>query len=159
MQINMTTDYALRCVLFLATKNEYANSKEVGDAINVSRDFVQRIMQKLRMAGLVENTMGARGGYVLAKPASEIYLTDIFGVMEDTMRINRCVEDDTYCNMGHPESCHMHAFYCELQSWFDYCLGNTTIDDIIKGDLSIFKGMKKNTDRSKVFKTASCPRS
>lgn len=61
MQINITTDYALRCVLVLAQTEGLMTSKEMGETIKVSRDFVQRIMQKLRMSGIVENEMGAKG--------------------------------------------------------------------------------------------------
>ena len=141
MQINITTDYALRCVLVLAQTEGLLTSKELGETINVSRDFVQRIMQKLRMSGIVENEMGAKGGYRLAKHASDIFLTDIFDTMEDTMRINRCVEDDEYCNMNATKSCHMHKFYLEVQYWLSYCFDNTSIQDIVNGDMSIFTGM------------------
>ena len=141
MQINITTDYALRCVLVLAQTEGLMTSKEMGETIKVSRDFVQRIMQKLRMSGIVENEMGAKGGYRLAKPAKDIYLTDIFDTMEDTIRINRCVEDDLYCNMNATDSCHMHKFYMEMQFWLSYCFDNTSIQDIVNGDMSIFTGM------------------
>lgn len=141
MQINITTDYALRCVLTLAQTEGLLTSKELGEKINVSRDFVQRIMQKLRFCGIAENEMGAKGGYRLAKPASEIFLTDIFDCMEDTMRINRCVEDDQYCSLNATSSCHMHMFYMEMQYWLSYCFDNTSIQDIVNGDMSIFTGM------------------
>ena len=141
MQINITTDYALRCVLTLAQTEGLLTSKELGERINVSRDFVQRIMQKLRMSGIVENEMGAKGGYRLARSPEDIFLTDIFDTMEDTMRINRCVEDDQYCSLGATGSCHMHMFYMEMQYWLSYCFDNTSIQDILNGDMSIFTGM------------------
>jgi len=141
MQINITTDYALRCVLTLAQTEGLLTSKELGERINVSRDFVQRIMQKLRMSGIVENEMGAKGGYRLARSPKDIFLTDIFDTMEDTMRINRCVEDDQYCSLGAVGSCRMHMFYMEMQYWLSYCFDNTSIQDILNGDMSIFTGM------------------
>ena len=115
MQINLTTDYALRCIIFLSQQTGDVSSKEVSDAIKISREFVQRIMQKLRSAGLVDHTMGAAGGYRLAKKPEDIKLMDIFDTMEDTMRGNRCVEDDEYCSIGMPQSCNMHLFYERLQ--------------------------------------------
>lgn len=147
MQINITTDYALRCVLTLAQTKGLLTSKELGEKINVSRDFVQRIMQKLRMSGIVENEMGAKGGYRLAKEPKDIVLTDIFDTMEDTMRINRCVEDDQYCSLGATDSCKMHMFYMEMQYWLSYCFDSTSIQDVINGDLSIFSGMTPGDHR------------
>ncbi len=134
MQINLTTDYALRCVIFLSQKDDYVSSKEVSDAIKISREFVQRIMQKLKKAGLVGHSMGANGGYRLAKKPDEIKLIEIFEVMEDTMRINRCMEEDTYCSIGMPESCNMHHFYEELQEKLDRYFAENTIGNILNSN-------------------------
>ncbi len=131
MQINLTTDYALRCILFLSQQEGDVSSKEVSDAIKISREFVQRIMQKLRGAGLVAHTMGAAGGYRLAKKPEDIKLMDIFDTMEDTMRVNRCVEDDEYCSIGMPSSCNMHMFYEILQAKLDRYFNENTIADIL----------------------------
>lgn len=137
MQINLTTDYALRCIIFLSQQNGDVSSKEVGEAIKISREFVQRIMQKLRGAGLVEHTMGATGGYRLAKKPEDIKLMDIFETMEDTMRVNRCTEDDEFCSIGMPEACNMHHFYVKLQDKIDKYFNENTIANILAKDFKL----------------------
>lgn len=137
MQINLTTDYALRCIIFLSQQEGDVSSKEVSDAIKISREFVQRIMQKLRGAGLVAHTMGAAGGYRLAKKPEDIRLMDIFDTMEDTMRVNRCVEDDEYCSIGMPQTCNMHHFYEELQAKLNSYFNDNTIANILAADYKL----------------------
>ena len=88
MQLTMTTDYALRCMLYLAGKEGLSSSTEIGEAVGLNKIFVQKVLRILRDAGLVTSTHGVTGGYRLAKRAKEIVLLDIILLFEKTMKIN-----------------------------------------------------------------------
>lgn len=54
--------------------------------------YMAKHMQALTRAGVVESVRGARGGYRLARPASEISLWDIVEAIEGDERAFRCSE-------------------------------------------------------------------
>lgn len=45
---------------------------DLAEANRLPLKFVERILQELREAGIVETTRGKFGGYALAKPAAQI---------------------------------------------------------------------------------------
>jgi Rrf2 family cysteine metabolism transcriptional repressor len=51
--------------------------KHIADKHGISQRFLVQILLQLKGAGLVDSTRGATGGYLLAKPPSEISLAEI----------------------------------------------------------------------------------
>ena len=91
MQLNVTTDYAIRIVLYLAIKKEITTSKEIGAAMGIPKNYVLKITHKLVEAGIIERLVGAQGGFSLAQKIDDITLLDILNIMEPTMRVTRFV--------------------------------------------------------------------
>ena len=56
MQLTMTTDYALRCMLYLSGKEGLSSSPEIGEAVGINKIFVQKVLRVLRDAGVVSST-------------------------------------------------------------------------------------------------------
>jgi Rrf2 family protein len=79
VRISAKTDYALRAAIELAALN--ADGPVKGEAIATAQDiplrFLENILGDLRNAGIVESRRGVDGGYLLARPASEIALADV----------------------------------------------------------------------------------
>ena len=138
MQINLTTDYAIRCVAELAAAEDYLSSKDICKAIGVEREFTQKILRRLRDAGIVKAAMGKYGGYSLARPISKISLFDIMSVTEETMFINRCLEPDHFCSRdGVSKNCPVHAFYIKLQDHMSSLLKGTSVQDVVEGNYNL----------------------
>lgn len=84
MKTNMQTIYAVKIMAYLYKKNEPCTSTEIGNCVGTSPEFVQNILRKLRRnKSLISTTMGAYGGYKLAKSPKDIKLSDIFEAVED----------------------------------------------------------------------------
>jgi len=116
MQINVTTDYAIRAVLYLAIQNSITTSNDISVAMGIPKSYILKITNKLQEAGIVRRIVGARGGFALAKGQEEITLYDILEIMEPTMRINRCLEEDKHCSRFATENCPVRKFYSNLQN-------------------------------------------
>ena len=86
MQLNNSTDYAIRIVLYLAKSQSVVSSKKLAKIINVSPRYLLQINSKLREAGIVSVTYGSNGGIALVRSVSEINLYDIVFLMEGTIR-------------------------------------------------------------------------
>jgi len=132
MQLKITSDYAVRCVLYLAMHAGSANAESIGKSMGITPNYAQRILQRLKSDGIVYSIQGNGGGYVLAKRPEEIRMMDLLKTQEQTLRINRCLEDDGYCSRnGVEKNCPIHDYYQKLQDMMDDYLMNTTISDLL----------------------------
>src|SRR3954468_17562910 len=79
MRITTWAEYGVICALNLAKRTDLGpvNGREIARQERLPADYVEQILLRLRRAGVITSTRGARGGYVLAKPASEISIRDV----------------------------------------------------------------------------------
>lgn len=83
--VSAKTEYACIAVLELATRHdtgEPVRIREIADAHGIPSRFLVQILLQLKSAGLVNSTRGAAGGYQLARPPSEISLSDVMSVVD-----------------------------------------------------------------------------
>lgn len=123
MQLNLTTDYAIRLVLYLATVERAAGSTEISDLMCIPRGQFGSISKTLR---------GTNGGFRLAKQPEEISLHEIVNAMEGTTRINRCLDPDGYCSRNGAPNCPVHKFYSRIQSQLDQAFQEVTIASLLR---------------------------
>lgn len=82
MQLNQSTDYAIRLILYLAKAAHTVPSSKLSKAIGVSSRYLLQIGAKLRDAGFITVSHGSNGGYTLSKSPEEITLLEIINLME-----------------------------------------------------------------------------
>lgn len=82
MQINTSTDYAVRIILYLAKRRITVSSSKLAANIGISSRYLLQIGARLRNADLISVAYGSAGGYMLKRPPNEISLHNIISVME-----------------------------------------------------------------------------
>ena len=133
MQLNLTTDYAIRIVLYLATKGGVVSSLELSEKMAIPQNGVLKIMRQLNRAGFTRTHIGIQGGYSIARPAAKITLFSIIDTMESTTKINRCLEEDRYCSRFATKDCPVRNFYCTLQQELEEKLSSITVQTLLEG--------------------------
>ena len=99
MEITRETDYAVRCVLHLASAPErVAVLGEIAAERGVPRTFLAKILQRLSKAGLVKSRRGVRGGFQLSRDARTISLLHVVEAVQGPVRLNRCVSSEGGCS-------------------------------------------------------------
>lgn len=131
MQMNITTDYAIRAILYLAEKDKLSSTAEIAEAVSIPHSYVPAIMKKLKDAEIAKVTRGVKGGWALAKDPNTITLYDIIITMENTIKINRCLEEDGFCNRTTPSTCAVHGVYNDLQNYLESELKKVKVTDVI----------------------------
>jgi Rrf2 family transcriptional regulator, iron-sulfur cluster assembly transcription factor len=127
MLVTRKTDYAVRCVLYLAGDEErVSNVTEVSKAVHVPKSFLAKIFQKLTKAGLVESIRGMNGGFRLAKKPSDISLLDVMSAIQGPADINLCAVDSRKCRKS--AMCSVHPVWTELRQIVNDRLRAQTID-------------------------------
>ena len=117
MQIQISTDYALRILLYLQeNRGELQTATTISEAIGVTYPFFIKLACQLKKHGLVNAMCGRNGGYALGKPACEISVYDVFLAIEGEVQISRCFKkEDDKCTSSHKERCKVRRFLHILQ--------------------------------------------
>lgn len=91
MQLNDHTDYGLRILMTLgASTTRRWSARELADFHGLSFTHVQKVVQSLESADLVETFRGRGGGVSLALHPSEITVGDVVSRLETHMNLVRC---------------------------------------------------------------------
>ena len=131
MQLNITTDYAIRTVLFLAIKKDVVSSSEISAAMKIPQNYILVLTKRLREAGIIDTIRGSNGGFVLKKEPWDISIHDIIQAMEGTTKINRCLEEDHYCSRHAVDTCPVRKNYEKFQTIFEDYMNGITIESLM----------------------------
>jgi len=130
MLVTRETDYAVRCVLYLAKdKDQVSSVTEVSRNMHIPKTFLAKIFQRLVRAGLVVSVRGMNGGFSLAKRPSEISLLDIMVAIQGPAGINVCAVNSKKCRRS--STCAVHPVWVELRKEVDRRLREQTIDKLV----------------------------
>src|SRR5205807_6032471 len=55
--------------------------------------YLEHLVARLRKAGLVDSRRGSRGGYLLARPASEITMAEVVEALEGSIAPIECISE------------------------------------------------------------------
>src|SRR6202051_5207078 len=84
MKISQKGLYALQAVMMLARRyNQGAiRIRDIAYEEELPEKFLELILLELKNARIVESVRGAKGGYQLRRPPSEIYLSEIIRLID-----------------------------------------------------------------------------
>ena len=115
MKFNTKTRYGVRVVLELALNASEEGGifqKEIAETQDVSIKYLDHIIASLKKAGIITNVGGKKSGYVLAKPANDITIYDVYTAFEDDLAIIDCLLSDGKCPRRN--QCVMKDYWCDL---------------------------------------------
>ncbi|HEY0099866.1 MAG TPA: Rrf2 family transcriptional regulator [Pyrinomonadaceae bacterium] len=92
MKVSAQEEYGLRCLLQLATlgEGEYMTLTQMAEREGISVANAGKLLWILSKAGLVNSIRGTKGGYRLARPASDIHLDEIIKVLDEDVLASHC---------------------------------------------------------------------
>ncbi len=96
MQLTSFTDYALRVLIFAASRPETrCLTADVAAAFGISRHHVVKVVNELQHLGYLDTTRGRDGGFALALPPGRIRIGDVVRRTEGTMTLVECFDRQT----------------------------------------------------------------
>jgi Rrf2 family iron-sulfur cluster assembly transcriptional regulator len=133
MRISRGTDYGVRGILYLAEQpQERVNLlHEVAKAQQVPESYLAKIFQDLTKAGLVRSHRGARGGFSLARPASQITLRQVIEALQGPISLNRCLDLREGC--VNSETCPVTKVLRRAQDQLVANLDAATLESLVNG--------------------------
>ncbi|EKD38453.1 MAG: BadM/Rrf2 family transcriptional regulator [uncultured bacterium] len=115
MQISYKTDYSLKIILYLSGcyPDGTAHIKQIADAQDIPKKFLEQILLLLKKGGFVASKQGPRGGYFLTKDPAEIAVGDVIRFVEGPIHPISCIAP------GAEESCSFASTCVFRDIWLD----------------------------------------
>jgi Rrf2 family protein len=137
VDISARTEYAVRAMLALAQ----AQARDAGPLSvetlaqqqDLPRKFLEAIVADLRAAGVVVSTRGARGGYTLARPASEVSVGDVFRAVDGPLAEVRGLRPHETSYEGVAQ--HLPTVWVAVRVALREVLDDTSLAEVLSGDL------------------------
>ena len=87
MKLSTKGRYAMVALADLAAAPEGVRVSlgELSKRQDISLPYLEQLFVKLRRAGLVDSVRGPGGGYTLARPASDIRVSEVLGAVDETV--------------------------------------------------------------------------
>ena len=134
MRITTLAEYGVICALHLARRasQEPVTGRDIAARERLPVDYVEQILLRLRRAGLVQSTRGARGGYALARAPEDISVRDVIAASELTTFDLHCVShpvEEERCSASH--ACSIRPVWVLLQQRIDDVLASVRLSDLL----------------------------
>lgn len=131
MKLSTRSTYGVRAMLALAVQYGAGQLmvKEISEQQGLPATYLEQLMVLLRKAGLVTATRGARGGYVLSRPPSEITLAEVVEALEGPLNLSGCPTDAGCC--GKPETCALKELWDDASAAMVQVLRSVTLAGLV----------------------------
>ncbi|KIX15799.1 RrF2 family transcriptional regulator [Dethiosulfatarculus sandiegensis] len=130
MKISTRGRYGVRALLELAMQesNWPVALKTLAEKQDISVKYLEQLLIPLKGADLVKSVRGARGGYMLARPASQIVMHDILRALEGPLAVVECVDNPNDC--GRVSQCVVHELWEEMSRLVRDYLNGITLEEL-----------------------------
>jgi Rrf2 family transcriptional regulator, iron-sulfur cluster assembly transcription factor len=147
-------EYGLRCLLQLAVlpAGESLTLPQIAMREGISQANAGKLMWILNKAGFVSATRGTKGGYSLARPASEIRLNEVIKVLDEDVLNKHC---ESYTGVldscVHKGDCGIRPVIVGLHEIVENALSQITLAQLVGDEAKVsemfhqIKGLKHST--------------
>lgn len=90
VHISEAASLAVHSMALIATNKEMLNVNHIADLTNSSRNHLAKVMQILVKNDYLTSTRGPKGGFILKKDASTIYLLQLYELIEGPIEKQHC---------------------------------------------------------------------
>ena len=134
MRISTRGDYACRALLSLSLHAEQAGPTSVRDIAErtaLPQPYLEQILLALKGAGIVKSKRGVGGGYILAKPAGEIRLSEIISAVDGLISVGDFGEPHKDGSCDHEGQCVLLAVWNLASEHMREHLAKYTLEEIV----------------------------
>ena len=99
---------------------------------NISLPYLEQIFIKLKNNNLVKSTRGAKGGYVLEKPANDIKISNIISAVDEEVKMLNCKKESKKGCNNKSTKCITHNLWDQLDQHINNFFEKVKLQDLIK---------------------------
>ena len=104
---------------------------------NISLPYLEQIFAKLKNNNLVKSTRGAKGGYVLEKPAHDIKISNIISAVDEEVKMLNCKKESKKGCNNKSAKCITHNLWDQLDQHINNFFEKVKLQDLVKRNTNI----------------------
>ncbi|NUQ34588.1 MAG: Rrf2 family transcriptional regulator [Planctomycetaceae bacterium] len=133
MRYTTKAEYGIIALLSIANAPEGrpCSAKDIASAENMSLEYVEKLLHKLKQFGLVQSHRGASGGFTLATEPKNITLKHIIEALDGATFQTFCIDEvreNIVCN--HLSACGLGDIWGGLKGVIDDYLSKITLESL-----------------------------
>ena len=129
MRLSKTSEYALRVLSFMINSDmQVFSAKYLIDTLDVPDKYLRRLMTDLSKSGFIKSMKGRDGGYIFAKNANTIHISQVIDAVEGMDKYEGCIMGFGDCSDDNP--CSLHENYAPIKEQLIIFLSTTTISEL-----------------------------
>lgn len=130
MQLTVSTDIALRTLIYLGKNRSPATILEISKACDISKSSLMKVTMTLVSAGLLASERGRHGGIRLARDAGQISIGSVVRLMENNLALVECMRNSQLQCPLLPR-CRLKGILSNAQEAFFSTLEKSTLADLL----------------------------
>ncbi len=134
LRFSKKADYALIALADLASRPEGASSsaREIAERYNIPIELMAKVLQRLVRMGMVASHQGTRGGYHLARDATQISVADVIQGIDGPVLVTACSDEDESCDQY--DKCNVRDPLWRLKDRIVQSLASFTVNELAGDD-------------------------
>jgi len=133
MRITYKGDYALKTILDLAWhySNKPVTISELAKRADIPLKFLEQILLELKKGGFVQSRRGKVGGYLLARPPSQVKLGEVVRFIDGPIEPINCVNKN-YKGCHDIARCAFKEVWTKVAQSTSQIIDGITFEDLLK---------------------------
>ena len=134
MKLTTKGRYAVMAMADLASfkDNGPTSLKDISLRQNISLPYLEQIFIKLKDNNLVKSTRGAKGWYILEKPANEIKISNIISAVNEEVKTLNCKKESKKGCNSKSTKCITHNLWDQLDQHINNFFEKVKLQDLVK---------------------------
>lgn len=130
LKLSKKTVYGLLALQHLIElkDGQSATVREMSEIYSISQPLLAKICQKLSQNKLIQSVQGARGGYQLRVPASDISIAQVLEALEGPIALVDCADHQHVCKRM--DQCRLKPGFLSLQKHVRDYLSQVSLADM-----------------------------
>ena len=139
MKLTTKGRYAVMAMADLALykDNGPTSLSDISVRQNISLPYLEQIFIKIKDNNLVKSTRGAKGGYILEKPANEIKISNIISAVDEEVKTLNCKKESKKGCNNKSTKCITHNLWDQLDQHINNFFEKVKLQDLVKRNLNI----------------------
>ena len=110
---------------------------------NIWLPYLEQIFIKLKVNNLVKSTRGAKGGYVLEKPANDIKISNIISAVDEEVKMLSCKKESKKGCNNKSTKCITHNLWDQLDQHINNFFEKVKLQDLVKKNQTLNRWKQK----------------
>ncbi len=133
MKLSSKGRYAVMALADLARFNQDKpiSLRDISLRQGISLVYLEQLFLKLKNNNVVKSIRGQKGGYILARKASDIKISEIFFAVEENVKTIGCEKHSKKGCNGRSAKCISHNLWDELEDYINNFFQQKNLGDLI----------------------------